>query len=110
MRKHYTGSQHEELVRLVTTRRATVAEAAARLGVTMATAYRWVRHAANGEVSTRQALTRTASTATFVRLVPAEPRNGELRLHVGGVAIEVRTGFDAELLRAVVIALRGGAA
>jgi hypothetical protein len=43
----------------------------------------------------------------FARVVPA--RRASLRLEVGGAALVVEAGFDAELLRQVVVALGAGA-
>lgn len=60
----------------------------------MATAYLWMKAA------------RTTTRPQFARLIP-EPRAvaASLVLRVGGAAIRVDPGFDAELLRAVVSAL-----
>ncbi len=44
------------------------------------------------------------------RLVPAEGREPTIIVRAGGATVEVRPGFDAELLHAVVAALRGGRA
>jgi transposase-like protein len=46
MRRQYTAEQRRELLDLVTTGRATLPEAAARLGVPFSTAYYWARRAA----------------------------------------------------------------
>jgi hypothetical protein len=65
------------------------------MGVSAATAYLWMKTA------------RTTRKPQFARLVP-EPRAAaaaSLVLRVGGAAIRVDSGFDAELLRAVVSAL-----
>jgi transposase-like protein len=109
MRRQYTDEQRAELVGLVRGRRATVVQAAARLGVTTSTAYNWMRSAAKGgSGGGRLGGAMTSSTApAFVELVRANDRGSMLRVRVSGVEIEVRRGFDGELLRAVVDALRG---
>lgn len=116
MRKHYTGEQRSELIDLVTAGRATVPEAAARLGVIASTAYNWMQRAAGSlkrrgaEVPTRTRRMRPLVPATFVRLVRAGDLAARIAVRVGGAEIEVGRGFDADLLRAVVQALREGAA
>jgi transposase-like protein len=96
MRRRYTDDERRELVELVKSGRATTREAAARLGVTASTAYWWMKRA-HGE-------------PTFVRLVRASEAEAAIAVRVGRAEIEVRRGFDVELLRAVVEALGGGAA
>lgn len=115
MRRRYTGEQRSDLIDLVTTEGATVAEAAKRLGVTASTAYHWMKQAgaeAPGRRSTeRHGLwTRPPVSPTFVRLVRAGDLAATIAVRIGGAEIEVRRGFDADLLRAVVQALGGGAA
>jgi len=44
----------------------------------------------------------------FIELMPASARDARLMVRVGVAEVEVRTGFDAALLREVVEALRGG--
>ena len=72
---------------------------AERMGVSVSAAYLWVKAG------------RTTKRPQFARLVP-EPRAmvASLVLRVGGAAIRVEPGFDAELLRAVVSALSPRAA
>ena len=114
MRRHYTDEQRTDLIGLVTTRRATVPQAAARLGVTASTAYNWVRQAAAPAAAAHRApgpgRVSTAPALTFVEVArPVEPAAAVV-VRVDGLAIEVRHGFDAELLRDVVAALREEAA
>jgi hypothetical protein len=87
----------------VTIRREPVAEAAARLGVTEVTAYRWIRAAP------KQPEVDLATSPRFVELVPASRQETRLTVRVGAAEIEVRSGFDGALLRAVVDALRSEA-
>jgi len=47
---------------------------------------------------------------TFVRLVRAGDLATTVAVRIGGAEIQVRHGFDSDLLRAVVQALQGGAA
>lgn len=117
MRRRYTGEQRSALIDLVTAGRATVSEAGRRLGVTKSTAYGWIKRAAPGRPRRRNADSRTGAgrtgplaPATFVRLVRAGDLAATLTVRVGGAEVQVARGFDAELLRAVVQALRGDAA
>ena len=117
MRRRYTGEQRSELIDLVTAGLATVSEAAVRLGVTASTAYNWMKQTAGGsprrraaEGHARSRRTRPLVPPRFVRLVRAGDLAARIAVRVGGAEIEVGRGFDAELLCAVVKALRGGAA
>ena len=117
MRKRYTSEQQSALVDLVTAGGATVSEAAVKMGVTKSTAYGWMKEAAPGRQGRTNADSRAGSgrpqplvPPTFVRLVRAGDLGTTVSVRVGGAEIEVRRGFDADLLRAVVQALREGAA
>ena len=113
MRRHYTAKQRSELVELVKVGGATVCEAAARLGVTSSTAYNWMRtvsvpeRAAGGPGA---GSTRTVTAPAFVRVVPSREIVAGIVVQVGGAEIHVRREFDADLLCAVVEALRRTAA
>ena len=107
MRKRYTDEQRSSLVDLVTEGRATVAEAARQLGVTASTAYHWLKQ--SGEASRRQRR-RAATPPTFVQVVRATELAAAIAVRVGSAEVQVRRGFDAVLLRAVVEALRGDGA
>jgi transposase-like protein len=111
MRRHYTAEQRTQLVDLVTSGRATVSQAAARLDVGTSTASYWVRRAIAEAGSPRQrsATAPGAKPPTFVRLV-REREVASIEVRIGGAMLHVTTGFDADLLRAVVAALREGAA
>jgi transposase-like protein len=115
MRRQYTSRQRSELVELVTAGGATVAEAAARTGVAPSTAYHWMKRA-GAVVRALQAPASPVSRGrglaepTFVRLVPASAVPVAITVLVEGAEIQVRRDFDRDLLRAVVEALRGGAA
>lgn len=108
MRRRYTREERDELIRAVTRRREPVAAAAARLGTSVSTAFRWLRAAAAADDAPR-----AAKAPTFVELVPASvnvrAREARLTVRVGCAEIEVAAGFDAALLRAVVAALAGDA-
>jgi len=114
MRRQYTTRQRSELVELVTTGQATVAEAAARRGVAPSTAYHWMKRAGavvgalRGPAATASRGRRLAKP-TFVRLVPASAVSAAITVLVDGAEIQVRRDFDRDLLRAVVAALRGDA-
>ncbi len=71
-----------------------MAVAAARLGVQVSTAYRWLR-----------ALPASPPAPAFALVVAAPAAGARVRVRVGAAAIEVEPGFDADLLRAVVAAL-----
>jgi transposase-like protein len=94
MRRRYTAQQREHLIEAVRTSGEPVGVVAGRMGVCMATAYLWIKAA------------QTTKRPQFARLVP-EPQAAaaSLVLRVGGAAIRVHRGFDADLLRAVVAAL-----
>jgi transposase-like protein len=111
MRKHYTSKQRSELVELVTTGQTTMSEAAARLGVTPSTAYYWMkRRRSAGATPSHAAKARQPTGPTFVRLVSSSEVQAAIAVRVGGAEIQIRRDFDGGLLRAVVEALRGGAA
>ncbi len=107
MRRTYTEEARSELIDLVRAGEATVAEAAERLGVTLSTAYKWMRDAASPRG--RRQCTRPSSTRApaFVRVVPSGDATSAIFVRVGAGEIEVRRDFDADLLRAVVEALSG---
>lgn len=96
MTKVYEQRDRDELVAAVKGGEP-VPVAAKRFGVTPATAYVWIRRA-------REAAER-ADQPRFLELVTREDVG--LIVRVGFAEIEVRAGFDVELLRAVVAALRG---
>lgn len=116
MRRQYTQEQRSELIDLVTAGGVTIREAATRLGVGASTASYWVRKAAKtATAGTRRrpslaAQALTAPPPTFLQLVHAGDTSSSITIRIGNAAIEVRRGFDAELLRAVAVALGGGAA
>jgi transposase-like protein len=122
MRRHYTAEKRAQLVELVTSTGATIAAAAAELGVQKSTASYWVRKATKPTRRARRSrlaasatASATASTASaaepaFARLVCGSETAPSIEVRAGKVAIRVRPGFDAELLRAVVAALSEGAA
>ena len=116
MGRQYTGEQRSELVELVTAGQSTLPKAAARFGVPYSTASYWVRKASKparpGKTTRapRVAETESVSAPTFLQLVRAGDIGATLEVRIGGAEIQVRRGFDGQLLRAVVEALRGGTA
>jgi transposase-like protein len=115
MRRRYTSEQRSALVDQVTSGRATVSAAAARLGVIKSTAYHWMKQTADKaprreSPPARPGKSRAPIPPAFVRLVSTDDLAATLAVRIGGAEIEVRRGFDAELLRAVVQALQEGAA
>lgn len=111
MRKRYTAKERSDLIELVTAGRVTVAEAAPRLGVTLSTAYKWMRDRASvQERRPRRSSKGTLAAPTFVRVLSSRETDTAIAVRVGAAEIQIRRDFDADLLRAVVEALRGGAA
>lgn len=113
MRRQYTDAERSQLVELVASTGTTIAAAADRLGVHRATACNWVRRAARQAAAARPVPTRPHVAAPrFAQLVSvsASEAGPTLEVSVGVASIRVKAGFDAGLLRAVVEALRGGAA
>ena len=99
MRRQYTDEERSELLDLVRSGRATVAEAASRLGVTLSTAYKWRRDAASA----------APAAPTFVRVLRSRDADTTaIVVRVGGAEVEVRRDFDAVLLRQVVETLGRG--
>ena len=99
MRKRYTTEQRERLVAEVRSTGEPVRLVAERLGVTVSSAYLWMKDAAAAP-----------SKPVFARVVPARAASpSSLTLEVGRTRVRVEAGFDAELLRQVVSALSDGA-
>jgi transposase-like protein len=103
MRRRYTSEQRTQLVELVASGNATVLEAATRLAVGESAAYNWVAESRKPrELDTA----RRVAAPTFARLVPsADAANATIAVRVGDAEVQVRRGFDGELLRAVVTSL-----
>lgn len=95
MHKTFEQEDRAEFVAAVRAGEA-VPTAAKRFGIGTSTAYKWLRRAGGAE-----------KPATFLELVTSNDAD-RLIVRVGSAEIEVRAGFDAELLRAVVAALGGG--
>ena len=75
----------------------------------LSTAYKWMRDKASvRERPPRRPGRQTLATPTFVRLLSSRVADTVVALRVGTAEILVRRDFDADLLRAVVEALRGG--
>ena len=103
MRRQYTREQKSQLVDLVATGKATVAEAAKRLGVGDSAAYSWV---AESRQPRQSPAVQPVAMPTFVRLVAsANIAESGLSVRVGAAEVQVHRGFDDELLRAVVATL-----
>jgi len=95
MRKQYTAEQREKLIAEVRATGDGVGAVAKRLGVTSSSAYLWMKAATASP---------TASAPIFAQVVSSS-RPQPMRLEVGGAALLIESGFDAELLRQVVAAL-----
>jgi transposase-like protein len=107
MRRRYTREQRTQLVELVTSGKATVVEAATRLGVGESAANNWLAESRKPR-KTRAA--RRLAAPTFVRLVPSTYAADAttIAVRVGDAEIQVHRGFDGGLLRAVVATLSEG--
>lgn len=105
MRRRYTREQRAQLLDLVA-KGTMVAEAATRLGVGESSAYNWVAESRE-EAKSRPA--RRGTTPTFVRLVPSAAAASSIVVRIGSAEIEIRRGYDGELLQAVVATLTEGA-
>ena len=90
------------MVDLVASGDVTVPEAAARLGVTSSSAYNWV---AESRKLRRRSTAQRVAGPTFVRLVSGAAADATITVRVGAAEIQVRRGFDGELLQAVVASL-----
>lgn len=97
----HKSDERSELIQAVKKRGEAVTRAAARLGVPVSTAYRWMRVA----VTESSAVV----TPTFVEVVAERAALSTILVRVGVAEIEVRAGFDARLLREVVESLGGNA-
>ena len=77
-----------------------VPSAARRFGIARSTVYTWIRRAGSAE-------SEAAPAPRFLELAAESAPEVGLVVRVGTAEIEVRPGFDGELLRAVVAALGG---
>ena len=94
MSKRYKTKEREQLIETVRTSGEPVKVVAQRMGVKESTAYFWMKRA------------RAARPPEFARVIPtAERSKASITIEVGGVAIRLDSGFDAALLREVVLAL-----
>ena len=94
MGKRYKAKDRERLVQEVLAGEP-VRAVAERLGVSMGTAYLWVKRG------------RQDQAPRFARLVPADRARSGVRVEVGQATIRVEPGFDAALLLEVISALSG---
>jgi transposase-like protein len=93
MRRQYTAEDRARLIAEVRATGEPVRKVAVRLGMSVSSAYLWMKDA-------------PASAPRFAKLVrlPAAVTAG-LAVQVGMATIRVEAGFDADLLRSVVAAL-----
>ena len=89
--------ERSELIRAVKKSGEAVSTVAARLGVPVSTAYRWMR-VAEREVA-------PTTRPTFVEVVAERAERTTILVRVGVAEIEVHAGFDARLLRELADAL-----
>lgn len=95
MRKQYTAEQRERLVSEVRKTGESVRVVAERLGVTPSSGYLWMKEAAAAG----------RSEPAFAKVVRSAAKGQSLTLEVGRARVRVEAGFDAALLREVVLAL-----
>jgi len=95
MAKRHTARKRAKLIELVRTSGTSVKAVADEMGVSVSTAYLWMRRAP------------AAPKPTFAKVVPASSLGATPRLmvKVSGAVIQLEPGFDAELLRQVVSVL-----
>jgi len=94
MRKQYTAEDRGRLIAEVRASGEPVKKVAAPLGIAESSAYLWMKAA-------------RTSAPGFAKLVRARPAPAAVvAVRVGAATICVEAGFDAELLRSVVLALR----
>ena len=91
-RRRYTAEEQRQFLEQVRSG-ASVREAAARLGLNASIGYRWAQKAGN------------SAKPKFARLVPASKAPAAVTIQVGAATLRVEAGFDAELLRSVILAL-----
>ena len=93
MRSRYKARDRERLIEAVRSTGEPVKAVAEQMGVSVSTAYLWMKRA-------------RAGTMKFARLVPAaQVASAGIVVEVGGAAIRLTRGFDADLLLEVVEAL-----
>lgn len=99
MGKRYKANERERLIETVRASGESVKAVAKRLGVKESTAYYWMRGS------------RERQRPQFARVIraPLMP-TASMSIDVGGVVIRLDAGFDAELLREVVAALKAASA
>jgi transposase-like protein len=95
MRRRYTPEEKQQFWERVQAG-ASIREAAIQQGIAPSLGYHWAQKA------------RSASRPKFARLVRATTAPTLIAVQVGPATVRVETGFDAELLRAVVSALAAG--
>jgi transposase-like protein len=94
MGKRHTARERERLIELVRTSGSPVKVVAERMGVSVSTAYLWVKRAPE------------PPQVAFARGVPvSSSAKPKLTVAVGEALLHLEPGFDADLLRQVVSAL-----
>lgn len=101
MTRVFEEQDRAELVAAVK-RGESVPAAARRFGIARSTVYTWIRRAGASEMAPA-----SPTPPRFLELVAGADPEARLLVRVGAAEIHVRTGFDVELLRAVVAALEG---
>jgi transposase-like protein len=92
--KRYRARERERLIETVRTSGAPIKDVAEQLGVKVATAYFWMKHAWQSK------------QPEFAMVVPTKRVSGAaLCVEVRGAVVHLESGFDAELLCEVVSAL-----
>jgi transposase-like protein len=105
MRRRYTEAERERFFEEVRAG-VTVAKAASRQGVSHSTAYLWLKQSGDRSAREKKLVGKEVVFARAVRMERTES-TGEVRVQVGSASVHVERGFDAELLRTVVLALGG---
>jgi len=93
MRSRYKARDRERLIETVRSTGEPVKAVAEQMGVSVSTAYLWMKRA-------------RAETVKFARLVPTpQVASAEIVVEVGSATIRLTRGFDSDLLLEVVEAL-----
>jgi hypothetical protein len=78
--------------------------------VAVSTAYKWMRDMASVRASRSRPSGRPHAGPSFARVLSSREAAAAIAVRVGAAEIQIRHGFEADLLLAVVEALGGGGA
>jgi transposase-like protein len=102
MRKRFTEAEKRRYLTELERSGETPWRFAKRIGIGPVNLYRWMRKSSTSGSPRFAPLVRELPAVSIVSGAP-----GRVSIRVGDATVQVEPGFDAELLRAVVSALRG---